>query len=45
MADKNPCWEGYVQLGMKEKNGKQVPNCVPAKEAAKSRAQAYKDKN
>lgn len=25
-----PCWEGYVQLGMKKgKNGKMVPNCVP----------------
>lgn len=23
------CWKGYKQLGMKEKNGKQVPNCVP----------------
>jgi hypothetical protein len=25
----NPCWDGYVQRGMKEQNGKQVPNCVP----------------
>ena len=25
----NPCWDGYEQIGMKEKNGKQVPNCVP----------------
>lgn len=26
-----PCWEGYVQRGMKPgKNGKPVPNCVPA---------------
>lgn len=24
----NPCWEGYEQYGMKDKNGKQVPNCV-----------------
>ena len=23
------CWEGYHQEGMKEKDGKQVPNCVP----------------
>lgn len=30
----NPCWDGYVQVGMKEKNGKMVPNCVPAAEAA-----------
>ena len=25
-----PCWDGYKQVGMKEKDGKQVPNCVPA---------------
>ena len=27
--DKNPCWKGYEQIGMKDKGGKQVPNCVP----------------
>ena len=26
---KSPCWDGYVQRGMKEQNGKMVPNCVP----------------
>jgi len=26
------CWDGYQQVGMKEKNGKMVPNCVPVKE-------------
>jgi hypothetical protein len=25
----NPCQEGYEQIGMKTKNGKKVPNCVP----------------
>ena len=30
---KNPCWDGYIQVGMKNKNGKMVPNCVPAGEA------------
>lgn len=24
----DPCWDGYRQLGMKKKNGKEVPNCV-----------------
>jgi len=24
-----PCWDGYKQVGMKKKNGKMVPNCVP----------------
>ena len=23
------CWTGYTQRGMKEKNGRMVPNCVP----------------
>ena len=27
--DSNPCWDGYVQVGFKNKNGKKVPNCVP----------------
>ena len=27
--DEDPCWKGYKQLGMKKKNGKDVPNCVP----------------
>ena len=27
--DKGPCWKGYQQVGMKEKDGRQVPNCVP----------------
>ena len=26
----SPCWDGYVQVGMKEgRKGKMVPNCVP----------------
>lgn len=25
----DPCWKGYRQLGMKKKNGRKVPNCVP----------------
>ena len=24
------CWDGYVQKGMKKKNGRMVPNCVPS---------------
>jgi len=27
------CWKDYQQFGMKNKGGKQVPNCVPIKEA------------
>jgi hypothetical protein len=29
--DEDPCWDGYKQIGMKKKKGKQVPNCVPKK--------------
>ena len=27
--DADPCWKGYKMVGMKNKNGRQVPNCVP----------------
>lgn len=33
-ADENPCWDGYEQVGMKDQDGKKVPNCVPKKTAA-----------
>jgi hypothetical protein len=26
------CWDGYKQVGMKDKGGKMVPNCVPMEE-------------
>jgi len=28
----NPCWDGYEMVGMKMKDGKEVPNCVPINE-------------
>ncbi len=37
-ADADPCWEGYKQLGMKEKDGKEVPNCVPDSEEIEQNA-------
>ena len=27
---KKACWKGYTAIGTKEKNGRTVPNCVPA---------------
>ena len=27
--DDEPCWDTHKQVGMKKKNGKMVPNCVP----------------
>jgi hypothetical protein len=29
---KDACWTGYTAVGMKKKNGKMVPNCVPKNE-------------
>ena len=26
---KKACWSGYEAIGLKKKNGKMVPNCVP----------------
>ncbi len=28
---KGPCWKGYEMIGMKNKGGRKVPNCVPLK--------------
>jgi hypothetical protein len=28
-SGEDPCWDGYEQAGMKTKNGKKVPNCIP----------------
>ena len=28
----DPCWDTHKQVGMKKKNGKMVPNCVPKEE-------------
>ena len=29
LMENDPCWKGYKQVGMKDKNGREVPNCVP----------------
>ena len=43
-AKGDPCWESHEMVGMKMKNGKKVPNCVP-RQKAKSKAQARKKKS
>jgi len=35
MNEASPCWDGYKQVGMKMKDGKEVPNCVPTSESVK----------
>ena len=32
----DPCWEGYEQYGMKDKDGKKVPNCVKKNNATET---------
>jgi len=39
---KEPCWDGYEQIGWKEKNGQRVPNCVPIKTSEVSRLESHK---
>lgn len=41
IKEEDPCWTGYTQVGMKKKNGREVPNCVPAKGVEK--AKGYKE--
>jgi flagellar biosynthesis chaperone FliJ len=35
IKEASPCWKGYKQVGMKDKNGRQVPNCVPNESVVK----------
>jgi hypothetical protein len=37
----DPCWKNYQMVGKKMKNGKEVPNCVPVKEAKDEREYGY----
>jgi hypothetical protein len=39
----DPCWSGYEMVGKKNKNGKEVPNCVPVKESAAWQKKAGKN--
>ena len=32
MEEDGPCWKTHKQVGMKKKNGRMVPNCVPKEE-------------
>ena len=41
VAEEDPCWKGYTQVGMKKKGGREVPNCVPSKGVPK--AKGYKE--
>ena len=34
---KTPCWKGYKMVGLKNKRGRKVPNCVPVKKRQKKK--------
>ena len=38
------CWDGYKQIGMKKKGGKQVPNCVPEENELEENEKALANK-
>ena len=38
------CWVGYVQRGMKDKNGRKVPNCVPVNKSNEAEDEMEKAK-
>lgn len=40
---KQACWKGYQAIGMKKKNGKTVPNCIPVKESENIRTLSLDD--
>jgi hypothetical protein len=33
--EQGPCQDGYVQIGMKDKDGRMVPNCIPKDKVGK----------
>ena len=39
------CWDGYKQVGMKQKGGKSVPNCVPTNETEVDETAAWQKKS
>lgn len=42
--EKDPCWKGYKQVGMKNKDGKEVPNCVPNNKKSNTIFDVFKKK-
>lgn len=41
--DSDPCWKGYKMVGMKDKNGRKVPNCVPGEGVPAMKKEAVED--
>ena len=41
--DSDPCWKGYKMVGMKNKNGRKVPNCVPGEGVPSMKKEGVQD--
>jgi hypothetical protein len=41
--DTDPCWKGYKMVGMKNKNGRKVPNCVPGEGVPSMKKEGVED--
>jgi len=39
--DDDPCWDSHEQIGMKKKDGKEVPNCVPRQDEVMDSEEEY----
>ena len=43
ISEGDPCWQGYTQVGTKDKGGRKVPNCVPEAKGYKDESVLYDD--
>jgi hypothetical protein len=41
--DDDPCWKDYKMVGMKNKNGRKVPNCVPKENVSSMKKEGVQD--
>ena len=41
--DADPCWKAYKMVGMKNKNGRKVPNCVPKENVSSMKKEGVQD--
>jgi hypothetical protein len=43
IEDADPCWKDYKMVGMKNKNGRKVPNCVPKENVSTMKKEGAQD--
>ena len=45
LKEDDPCWDSHEQRGMKKKNGKLVPNCVPKEDVNEAFKELFTEKS